>query len=117
MLLHVHAINREKSTKESDFNYKSKNSRKGYPPLKFMPFCLQYFGKMAVTFFECRFRGKNLKKISDMYFQKIRRIKKDSDLQRHCKKSYSHFLEIFQAKEHLDYLNGGYPLKKKKKIC
>ena len=44
-----------------------------------------------------------------MCFQKIYRLKKDSDLQQHSKKGYTHFIEILQAKGHFEYLNGGYP--------
>ena len=53
--------------------------------------------------------GNNLRKIRGMYFQKIYRLKKDSDLQRHSKKSYSQFIQILQAKGHFYYLNEGYP--------
>ena len=56
---------------------------------------------------------KNLKKIRDMFFQKINRLKKDSDLQWHSQKSYIHLIEILQAKGHFHYLNGGYPFKSK----
>ena len=41
-----------------------------------------------------------------MCFQKIHRLKKDSDLQRRSKKSYSRFIKILQAKCHFDYLIG-----------
>ena len=55
-------------------------------------------------------RGKNLKKIKDIRFQNIHRLKNDSDLQWHSKKSYSHFIEILQPKWHFYYLHEGYPL-------
>ena len=45
-----------------------------------------------------------------MGFQKIYRLKNDSDLRRYSKKIYSHFIEILHAKGHFEYHNGGYPL-------
>ena len=46
-----------------------------------------------------------------MWFKIIYRLKKIqtcSSIKK--KKTYSYFIEILQAKGHVDYLNGGYPL-------
>ena len=52
-------------------------------------------------------RGKILTKIRDTCFQKIHRLKKDSDLQQHSKKSYTHFIEYCKQKSILTILMEG----------
>ena len=61
-------------------------------------------------FWGCQ-QGKKSEKNHGHVFYKIDRLKKDSNLEWHSKKSYSHFIEILHAEGHSDYRNGGYPLK------